>query len=470
MRKPARPESDVELIDLNAPDGAEWRWHPTGEAADRPTQRRAVGAAVAAMALLAGTVTWLASEDAPITAPTTTTTTPTTAPASSVDTGSPDAGRFLATPPIGYQIWRVTEGNPPGGAQQLVQGAAAGQWFLVRGAPDQPVVVGDAFAQVVNGQRAYISQTAGSAVRTIRFTSVSGKPTEVLGPGWSDEQLLELAASIDADGSWVPAELFSSAAQAVTLPATTATVAPGRLAGEIEYRNSKSSGKRAWLTITEPPDASGLAAWRSLFLLEPSLTNAGFVEIHSGRLATDPSRRVEQWLLDGWLITVSSNDESVALGAFGNSVGRISGDDWARLSAVSGDYDETPLSEIRVLVAGEDAGNWQLTAAGNGQLQFLLTTSNGKLRSTVSGDGSAPSIRSVAVDGMTYVCAYATDNSSLLVVERSGAEPVVVPLQRIAAGEPSGAVFAFSDPTSFTARVVDKRTLTPLAEWPTSAN
>ncbi len=477
MRKPATPDIEVEVIDLNAPGGGDWHWHAAPEEPEPPSRRRALASTVAGLALLAGAAVWLADDDAPITAPPATTNrqpTGSTTPARSGDTGVPDAGRFLATPPIGYQIWRVTDSDPRGPAppqflrSTVGDDSTTGKWYLVRNAPGPPSAIIDAFAQVVNGQRAYISQTPGSDLRTIRFVTRSGEPTEVVGFGWSDQQLVELATSIDVTDNGMISTLPFDPARSVALPATTATAAPGRLAGEVEYRSSNASDKRAWLTITAPPDDPALAVWRSRFLLEPTLIDPGFLEIHSGRLATDPSRRVAQWQLDGWLITASTNDEAVDLHTFGSSVGRVTDDDWARLAAVAGDETETALSEIRVLVAGEDAGNWQLAAALDGPLQFLLTTPSGTLHSAVNGDGSQPSLRSLAVDGMTYVCAYATDERSLLVVQRPDAEPIVVPLQRVAAGAPSGAVFAFSEPTSFTAQIVDKQTLSPLAEWPTS--
>jgi hypothetical protein len=454
---------------------------------------------VAAAALLGligfGVVTSASSSATPkaaaVTSTTVATTVATTTPSASV-AAYPEDVYYAADPPrqfavqyanlqpldhapfegYGYELWATPDSS-----------ATSGTWFSVATYRGASLPVPEAYLVQAGRLSIAISHTDGG--QSIAQFSGERMAVTITSFGWSDEDLVRLATSIQADersisftDAWFkPAHKLISTVQ----PWLAVQSIP---AEQVVYVSSSDPGNSLVITVAQrlAPKEGGSPEVRQValrFLLDRNtpFTLADGYTATAGAVVGESGRALATWATGDRVFTVSATMPVSQLIAIARTVHEVSPNEWdgmkfqADKSQVSNSRFETsPTLEI-ASGTGADSAPWRIsvaTATSGGQSQISWSWSSNGLTTAPNG---TPQIHTVVDNGVTYVLADLPRSiapSGSLVISRAGVDiDVTVPFidvdpnaDRLFAG------YAFSEPGQYSVKIVGPDG-NVRAEWPT---
>lgn len=454
---------------------------------------------VAAGALAAfiayGVVTSASSNSVPVAAPVTSTTVSDISATTTPSRGAvpPATVAFYAAEPprqfsVQYANVQVLDHAPfEGYAYELwatpKSSAIAGSWFSVatyRGA--SALTAPDSY-RVQSGRLSIaISHTPGGPT-IAQYTQDGRMGVTITSFGWSDDDIVRLATSIQADERSISFTdvWFKPAHQLIS------TVQPWLAlqsvpAEQIVYGSSADPSNNIVITVGQQlqPREGGApelrrAALRFLLDRNTPFTVDGNDAV-AGAVVSESGRALATWVAGNHIITVSATMPVSQLIPIARTVHEVSPQEWngmkfqAFTSQASGSRYER--SQSHDVASGTDAtlSPWDIsvaTATSGGQRQLSWSWNSNGYTSTPNG---TPQIHTVVDGERTYVLADLPRNiagSGTLLVSRAGVDVTVPFVDTDPDADRTFAAYAFSEPGPFTVKIIgpdaDIRAI-----WPTT--
>jgi hypothetical protein len=404
---------------------------------------------------------------------------------------SPAVPYYAAQPPQGYSV-RFAQDQPFPNDFGLIDyqlwatpdaSATTGSWFSATTSPGAPAVYAtDSYRLQAGDLSIAVSHTVDEHT-VAQFTLPGHTGVTVTSLGWSDDNIVRLASSMQADQSGLvfTDKWFTSDHQLVSL-AQPWLVVRGLPVEQIVYLSSQDLGDAVAVTIGQSP--SGVArpgaddrkvALR--FLLQHSLPfSVDFHAAVAGTVIGSGNYSIATWLDGDNIVTVGATVPLPQLITIAQSVHQVSAPVWDAMQRADQNRadqettDETPALPVS---SGTDANSapWTVEAsvAHVGDQQKITWSWGTQSGATTALDTAQ--INTVIDDNRTYVLAdlpRALAAAAELHVLRQGLDPLVIPFTDIDPGlDRTFAAFAFTEPGPFTAQVVALDG-TVLANWPSS--
>jgi hypothetical protein len=372
---------------------------------------------------------------------------------------------------IDYQLWATPDAT-----------ATTGSWFSATTSPGAPAVYAtDSYRLQAGDLSIAVSHTVDEHT-VAQFTLPGHTGVTVTSLGWSDDNLVRLASSMQADQSRLEFtdKWFTSDHQLIS-SAQPWLVVRGLPVEQIVYSSSQDLSDAVAVTIGQSPPGSTApsADDREValrFLLDDTTPIA--VDGHSGVAGTvigSGNYSIATWLDGGDIVTVGGTVPLPQLITIAQSVHQVPTSVWAGMQYQA---DQNPPNVIPPdstsalpVASGTDADSapWAVQASvGHSGDHLKISWSWG----TQTGETTAldtAQINTVIDDNRTYVLAdlpRAVAATAELHVLRQGLDPLVIPFTDI---DPSldrtFAAFAFTEPGQLTAQLVAPDG-TILASWP----
>jgi hypothetical protein len=415
----------------------------------------------------------------------------TTSPPTTFDVGaSPSVPYYAARPPQGYSV-RFAQDQPFPNDFGLIDyqlwatpdaSAQTGSWFSATTSPGAPAVYAtDAYRLQAGDLSIAVSHTVDEHT-VAQFTLPGHTGVTVTSLGWSDDNLVRLASSMQADQSGLEFtdKWFTSDHQLISL-AQPWLVVRGLPVEQIVYSSSRDLGDAVAVTIGQsPPGAARPSAddreVALRFLLEGTTPIAA--DGHPGVAGTvigASKYSIATWLDGDNIVTVGATVPLPQLITIAQSVHQVPTSVWAGMQDQAdqnqADQETTDESPALTVSSGTDAnsGPWTVEASVAHVADQQKITWSWGAQTVENAARDTAQITTAVDDKRTYVLAdlpRAVAMTAELHVLREGLDPVVVPFLDI---DPSldrtFAAFAFTEPGPFTAQVVAPDG-TILASWP----
>ena len=372
-----------------------------------------------------------------------------------------------------YQLWATPEAS-----------ATTGSWFSVmtyQGA--SAVFAPDSYRVQAGDLSIAMSHTAGGHA-LVQFTTDRHVGVTIASFGWSDDNLLRLAASLRTD-SLSPEftdEWFTSDHQMISS-------VPPRLAirglpiEQIVYASSDDLGGPLVVTVAQPlPRAVGDDADNrqiALRFLLDHITQFS-VDGHSavaGTVIDEGDYSIATWIADGNIVTVGAALPVSQLITIAGTVHEISAPEWAgvKFQAAGNKASRFAIDETAALPVsfGIDSNSraWTIEVSTTtvGQQRQVNWSWGAQDYPTTPRD--VAQINTLVDDERTYVLAdlpRSVAATAVLQVLREGLDPSIIPFNDLGPGlDRTFAAYAFSEPGQYTAQIVGSDGAV-LATWPSS--
>ena len=372
---------------------------------------------------------------------------------------------------IDYQLWATPDAS-----------ATTGSWFSATTSPGAPVVYATDSYRLQAGDLSIAMSHTIDAHTVAQFTLPGHTGVTVTSLGWSDDNLVRLASSMQADQSGIEFtdKWFTSDHQLIS-SAQPWLVVRGLPVEQIVYSPSRDLSDAVVVTIGQPPPGSAApgtddrqTAMR--FMLEGTvpLSVDGHAAV-AGTVIGAGNYSIVTWLDGANIVTVSATMPLPQLITIARSVHQVPTSVWAGMQyqADQNNAIRLPSSEVPTLPVsfGTDSNSesWtiQASVAAEGDRQTITWSWNAQSDATKALE--IGQINTVVDDTRTYVLAdlpRAVATTAELHVLREGLDPVVIPFLDINPTlDRTFAAFAFTESGSFTAQVVAPDG-TVLASWP----
>ncbi len=441
-------------------------------------------AAVALVALIAYGVATSASSSgkpkvAPVTSTSVATTTPPRPPPTTVP--APPVPYYAADPPREFAVqqadtYQVDPGATVGNTGYelwATRGATAtsGSWFSIEsftGGPNLYAI--NSYRQQVGESSIAISHSPGGQAVT-QFSGRSGASVRITSFGWSDDDLVRLAASINTEGGSVEfTDAWFTSDHRMMSSVYPWLAIHGTPLEQVAYVSANDPSVSVVISVAERPPANegGATLDRQIalrFLLDGN-TPFG-VDGHSavaGTVVVENSYSLATWIAGQHLVTVAATMPVPQLIAIARTVHEVSAADWEgmKFQAARNNSNNSRYEETRVLPVsfGTDAASeeWtiQVAMANFGDQQWINWLWGGNSSQTTPDDTAQ--INTVVDNRRTYVLAdlpRAIAPAAGLQIIRDGLEPVLVRFNDI---DPeyarTFAAYAFSEPVTYTAQII----------------
>ncbi len=409
---------------------------------------------------------------------------------------------YAASPPREYRVQyaEIEPGDQPHffpGKYQLwaMPGATAtsGAWFSIQSMRTGPqhIYAVDAFRVPTDEQTMVISHIASGQSR-IQFSIDNVMSVAITAFGWGDEDLVRLAQSVTvnepslAGDNVVPSDptLIGDFRLLTTMQPYLAVL--GNPSEQIYYAAASDPNRGFTIGVVhlDPRKGdAGLAARRTglrFFLDRPTPFEVDGHTGVAGAVVGQPDQAIATWIAGDHMVAVTGTLTVQEVIGMAQTVHQVSSEEWEGMrfqatrnsTGFSGDYTQT---ESRAVSFGADANGGQWT------INVSMSTFAGDQHSIdwqwLPGGGygsitdEATDITTVVDGQRTYVLAQlprSIATSAQLEVTRAGLDPVLVPFNDTDAQlDRTFAAFAFSEPTTYTARIVAPDGAV-LASWPST--
>ena len=371
---------------------------------------------------------------------------------------------------VDYELWATADAS-----------ATTGSWFSIETSPGASTVYAANSYRLQAGDRSIaMSHSAGGHVLT-QFTTNNHVGVTIASFGWSDDDLLRLVASVQADpqglgftDSWFTADhqLISSVQPWLAVR--------GLPVEQVTYRSSSNFNDAVVVTVAEPAlervggsDNDRQVALRFLLDRNTPFTVDGHSAV-AGTVIGEGSYSIATWTAGDYIVTVGASLPVSELITIARTVHEVDAPEWAgmQFQAKRRSTSTTPstVTTATPVASGTDASSapWTISAAMKlGDQPQILWSWDTRIGSTTPLD--TVQINTVVDEQRTYVLVdlpRIVSESAELRVQHDGLDPVVVPFRDT---DPSldrtFAADAFSEPGPYTAQVVAADG-TVLAEWP----
>lgn len=453
----------------------------TGTASDNGGRRWMGPVAAAALVGLIGygVATSSPSTQASKATSTTVATRATTPTKSTSDAAAPTVGYYAADPPRGYSVQYANlqplDHAPfTGYAYELWatpgSSATSGQWFSVvtyRGS--STLAAHDAYRVQAGRLSIAISHTAARQAVT-QFTEDGRLGVTITSFGWSDEDLVRLATSVQADersigftDAWFDAnhDLLSMVQPWLAVQSVPAE--------RVAYVSSSDPDDGVVITVGRPlqPYEGGTAEARQIalrFLLDGAtpFTVDGQPAI-AGGIVSQAGRALATWVAGEHVITVSAAMPVSQLIAVARTVHEVPANEWdsMKFQAINSQmgnprYDQSVALQISS-GTDRDARPWSIsvaTATSGAQTQINWSWQSNGLWTTPNG---AAQIHTVVDNDRTYVLAdlpRSITPAGVLQINGGGLDVAVPFVDVDPRSDRTFAAYAFSEPGQYSIRVV----------------
>ncbi len=403
-----------------------------------------------------------------------TTTTPTTTP---TDVVAEEVAYFAADPPrqftvqyanlhaldhapfygYGYELWATPDSS-----------ATSGTWFSVATYRGASLPAPEAY--LIQAGRLSITISHVNGGQSVAQFSEDQVGVTITSFGWSDDDLVRLATSIQADersisftDAWFkPAHKLISTVQ----PWLAVQSVP---AEQVAYVSSADPANSVVITVGQRlrPYEGGAAEVRQValrFLLD---RNTPFtVDGHAataGAVVGESGRALASWIVGNRVFTVSATMPVSQLITIARTVHEVSPSEWAgmkfqadRNQVSNSRFEKSPTQQISS-GTGADSVPWRIsvaTATAGGQRQISWSWSTNGLTSTPNG---TPQIHTVVDSGRTYVLAdlpRSIATSGSLVVSRAGGDVTMPFVDVDPTADRTFAGYAFSEPGQYSVKIL----------------
>ena len=453
-------------------------------------------AAAALVALMAyGVATSASSNSAPKVAPVTstaqapTTTQPKPAPTTTVP--GPLVPYYAADPPPEFSLENVQMENIPGaifspaqGNYQLWATSGSTAWFSIETYSGGGVgVTADAYRVVAGAHSIAISHlSTGQTVG--EFTSGGSVTVRITSFGWSDDDLVRLAASVTADQRAIHLNDRSLVDGYQVVSSVLPWLAVrGNPAEYVNYSSAQDFSNGITLTVApRPPSNAGgdtfdrRIALQYFFDQTTTFDVDGHVAV-AGTLMGQPDYALASWIANDHIVTISGSLPVQQLIDIARTVHEVSAEEWAGMQFQASSHNSdnnfgnSSESLLTPVSFGTDAASetWKIQVS-------MLTFANQQAVSWQwdnNGFGATAEdtakINTVVDARRTYVLAdlpRAVAATAQLQINRAGLDPVVVPFNDVQpTSDRTFAAYAFSEPTTYSAQIIGADSAV-LASWP----
>ena len=457
---------------------------------------------VAAAALIAlmtyGVATSATSNSAPKVAPVTstakapTTTQPVPAPTTTVPVPGPLVPYYSADPPPDYSIQNIQNENTPGaifspspGNYQLWATSGSTAWFSIEAYAGGSVGFSVDAYRVFAGTHSIAISHQSSDHSVAEFTPGGSVTVRITAFGWSDQDLVQLAASVTADQ------------RAIHLNDRTlldgyeilSTVQPwlavqGNPIEYVSYASGHDLTRGIVLTVAQrPPSKAGgdtlnrRIALQYFFDQSTTFDADGHVAVAGTVIGRPDDFAMASWIAGNNIVTLSGSLPVQQLVDIARTVHEVSAEEWAGMEFQAAKYstDNDFGNYSQSLPAPVSFGNDAAAEAWKIQVS-MVTFPNQQLISWEWDNGgygfTADDTAKIntLVDGQrTYVLAdlpRAVAATAQLQINRAGLDPVLVPFNDAQpTSDRTFAAYAFSEPTTYTAQIIGADGAV-LASWP----
>jgi hypothetical protein len=462
----------------------------------------AAGVLVAVMGY--GVATSASSSSAPKVAPITSTTvvSTTSRPTPSTTVALPAVPYYAADPPRQFTLRSVDfqePGRPSFGRDgyelwaTVGASATSGSWFSItadRGT--SALSATDAYRVQTDELSIAISHTSGGHATThfsLHARLVNDPPARVdvavtiTSFGWSDDDLVRLAASIDTNrrGVGLTDPLLASDHQMISSVPPSLAV-QGNPAEQISYVSSADPSTDVLISVAQrpPPNEGGATLDRQIALRFFLDRNTPFeVDDHAalaGALVGQSDYSLATWIAGDDIVTVGGAMPVPQLIAIARTVHEVSADEWEGMSFQARRNNNDSNSnfergESHPLSSGDDADSnpWKIhvaisTYGVRRQINWSWGESGGETK-----PADTAQINTVVEGERTFVLAdlpRAIAPTADLHVQRDGLDPVIVPFNDVdPESDRTFAAYAFSEPVPYTAQIIGPDAAV-LATWP----
>jgi hypothetical protein len=484
----------VEIIDDDADPfgdrGTNTTIHDTGG----PRWIGPVAAAVLLALMAYGVATSASSNSAPKVAPVTTIAHPPTTtqpPAPTTTVPAPLVPYYAADPPPDFHLGSAQIEDAPGvifsrtpGNYQLWATSGSTAWFSIETYAGGSLGVSvDAYRVFAGTHSIAISRQSPDRL-VAEFTPGGSATVRITTFGWSEQDLVQLAASVTADQRAIHLNDRTLVAGYQIL----STVQPwlaiqGNPVEWISYDTANDLNGGIVLTVApRPPSNAGgdtfdrRVALQYFFDQATTFDADGHVAV-AGTVMGQPDFALASWIASDHIVTVSGSVPVPQLIDIARTVHQVTADEWAGMqfqaaSRRSGVEFDNPTQSLATPVSfGIDAASevWKINVA-------TVTFPNQQFISwewTGGGFGwpadDTARINTLVDDQRTYVVAdlpRAVATTAELQINREGLDPVVVPFNDAQpTSDRTFAAYAFSEPVNYTAQIIGTDGAV-LASWP----
>ena len=453
-------------------------------------------AAAALLALMAyGVATSASSNSAPKVAPVTstanapTTTQPKSAPTTTVP--QPLVPFYAADPPPDFTLGNLQIEDTPGvifspnpGNYQLWATSGSTAWFSIETYAGGSLGVSLDAYRVFAGTHSIAISHPSSDHAVAEFTPGGSVTVRISTVGWSDQDLVQLAASITADQR----AIHLNDRTLVTGYQILSTVHPwlavqGNPVEWVSYNSAHDLNGGITLTVAQrPPSNAGGDTLNRRIALQYYFDHSTTFDVdgHVAVAGTVMGQRdfaLASWIAGDNIVTISGSVPVQQLIDIARTVHEVSADQWAGMQfraqqhSSDNDFGNPSVSPPAPVSFGTDAASddWKINVS-------MVSFTNQSFISwewTNNGIGLPPAdtakINTVVDDRRTYVLAdlpRAVAATARLQINRDGLDPVTVPFNDVQpTSDRTFAAYAFSEPTTYTAQIIGDDGVV-LASWP----
>jgi hypothetical protein len=374
-----------------------------------------------------------------------------------------------------YQLWATTGSS-----------SSSGTWFSIQVNPGGGVYALDA-VRIQAGQQSIAISHTSTGQSIAQFTATDGTDITLTSFGWSDDDLVRLAGSI----TYHEEEIEISDPSLTVGYQMISSVFPwlavqGDPLERVSYQSNAdfSGGIQISVSPRLRSDQGGATLDRQValrFLLDQATTFDvdGHVAV-AGTFSGQGDYAVATWITGDHVVSLTANMPVQQLIDIAQTVHQVNEEEWQGMKFQAakhnadnsfGDFDQTPSTAVSFGTDGTPAP-WTITVSvvtfAHQQQLVWGWAGNNQIGSTPDATAQVNTV----VDGRrTYVLAdlpKAIATSANLQVTLAGVEPVLVPFtDALPALDRTFAVYAFSEPSQYTAQIVAADGAV-LATWPRS--
>ena len=361
-----------------------------------------------------------------------------------------DGAPFLG---YAYELWATADAS-----------ATSGRWFSVATYHTSTMTAPDAYRLQAGGLSIAIAHlVAGQSVT--RFTENGTLAVTVTSFGWSDDELLRLATSIQAnEGSVRFTDAWFKPSHTLQSNVQPWLSVQGVPAERISYIASDDPADNIVVTVAQrlPQQEVGSATVRDTslrFLLSP---NTPFTvdgqDAVAGEIVGQEHRALATWITGDHVITVAGSMPVSSLITIARTVHQVSARDWDHMR-YDAEHNQVNAARYETSVAHKltetGLNVWVAIANVGSQKQLSWSWDGNGLATTPNG---TPQINTIVDDGLTYVVAdlpRSIATSVVLRVTRAG-RALDVPFVEIdPTADRTFAAYGFAEPGPFTAEILD---------------
>jgi hypothetical protein len=374
--------------------------------------------------------------------------------------------------PVAYELW-ATEGAT----------ASSGTWFSVQVDRGGPIYAVDAFRVQTDQQSIAVSHTS-TGQSTAQFQTDRGTGITVTSFGWSDDDLVRLAAAMTFDGEIGITDASLTAGYQMITSVAPLLALRGIPLEQVSYQSDTdvTGGVRIDVAPRLRSDEGGATLDRQIALRFFLDQTAGFdVDGHSGLAGAVVGLdgvSIATWIAGTHIVTVWGAMSVPDLISIAHTVHQVSPEDWNGMKFQAakhnadhnvGNFDPSPSTPV---YAGTDGTGspWVITVSVvtiAEQQQLIWGWVGTNQIGSIADD--TPKINTVVNGRRTYVLAdlpKAVAAQANLQITRNGLDPVVVPFNDANPdSDRTFAAYAFSEPTTYTAQIISVDGAV-LANWP----